>query len=227
MDVTILSAVEQVTEQLRRAMFEGELDPGTPLREVALAESLGVSRATVREALGVLVTEGLADRVTHRGTAVRRLSPADVSDVCRARLALELAGIDHYETAPDEARRALQDALAAYRKLAARRRPLPTIADVTAAHLAIHRAMVGLNGSDRLLSMADSLYAEIRLALASVDRARGNLAEQAGHHSHLVELLSQGDLEGARTELVAHLAGAEASLLASLGLDADPTTVGP
>ena len=57
--------------EVRRALFDGELEPGTPLREVALAESLGVSRSTVREALGMLVAEGLAVRVPNKGTAVR------------------------------------------------------------------------------------------------------------------------------------------------------------
>ncbi len=221
------SAVETTVDDLRRALFEGELAPGTPLREIALAESHGVSRATVREALGILVAEGLADRVTHRGTSVRTLSPADVSDVCRARLALELAGLERFEDAPVHARQAVSDALASYRRLARRKRPLPTVAEVTAAHLAIHRALVGLLGSERLLAMADSLYAEIRLALGSVDRARDNLAQQVHHHADLVDLLEKGDLAGACRELTEHLAGAEASLLASLGLDPPTTTVTP
>lgn len=221
------SAVDTTVEELRRALFEGDLAPGTPLREVALAETHGVSRATMREALAILVAEGLADRVTHRGTAVRTLSPADVSDVCRARLALELAGLERYDDAPAPARQAVRDALASYRRLAGRRRPRPTVAEVTAAHLAIHRALVGLLGSERLLAMADALYAEIRLALGSVDRLRGNLAEQVDHHAELVDLLELGDLDGARAELAGHLAGAEASLLASLGLDPPATTVAP
>lgn len=221
------SAVETTVDELRRSLFDGELAPGTPLREVALAGAHGVSRATIREALGILVTEGLADRVTHRGTAVRTLSPSDVSDVCRARLALELAGLERFEDAPVDARQAVKDALASYRRLAGRKRPVPTVAEVTAAHLAIHRALVGLLGSERLLAMADALYAEIRLALGSVDRARDNLAEQVHHHADLVDLLEKGDLAGARRELTEHLAGAEASLLASLGLDPPTTTVAP
>ena len=44
------------------AIFDGDLESGTPLREVAIAASLGVSRPTVREALTVLVAEGLATR---------------------------------------------------------------------------------------------------------------------------------------------------------------------
>ena len=70
-----VTTVDRVAEELRRSLFEGELGPGTPLREMALADALNVSRSTVREALGYLVAEGLADRVPNRGTQVRRLDP--------------------------------------------------------------------------------------------------------------------------------------------------------
>ena len=83
-----VSTVDRVADELRRALFDGELDPGTPLREVALAESLGVARSTVREALGVLVAEGLADRVPNKGTAVHDLSAEEIRDVLK-RLELE------------------------------------------------------------------------------------------------------------------------------------------
>ena len=52
------STVDRVAEELRRAVFDGELEAGTALREVALAESLGVSRPTVREALRIVVRSG-------------------------------------------------------------------------------------------------------------------------------------------------------------------------
>src|SRR5690348_18481366 len=60
------STVDRVADELRRAVFEGEIESGTPLREVAIAESLGVSRPTVREALALLVAEGLATREPNR-----------------------------------------------------------------------------------------------------------------------------------------------------------------
>ena len=39
-----VSTVDRVADELRRSLFEGELAPGTALREVALADALGVSR---------------------------------------------------------------------------------------------------------------------------------------------------------------------------------------
>jgi DNA-binding GntR family transcriptional regulator len=205
-----VSTVERVTEELRRALFEGELAPGTPLREMALAEQIGVSRSTIREALSVLVTEGLATRVPNRGVAVTTLSRADVRDVLRARAALEVAGARSWKTATAEQQDAVRRALDEFGRTA---RPGATPADATAAHLEVHRALVGLTGSERLLATADALNAEIRLALAHVDRIRRNTREQVTAHRELVDLLENGDVSGAVRGLEHHLEDAEQSLV--------------
>lgn len=216
LSVEPVSIVDRVADELRRALFDGELEPGTPLREVALADSLGVARSTVREALGLLVADGLADRIPNKGTVVHELSADGVRDVCRARVVLETAGIDSWTAASESARDELRDALTTFNRLThagGASQGGATPQEVTAAHLAIHRALVGLTGSPRLLATADSLYAEIRLALARVDRARGNVREQAHAHGDLLRLLERGHLDEARAELAEHLAGAERSLL--------------
>jgi DNA-binding GntR family transcriptional regulator len=209
-----VSTVDRVADELRRALFDGELGPGTPLREIALAEALGVSRSTVREALGVLVAEGLADRVPNKGTQVRRLDPHQAADVIRARTVIESAGVRHWAQATEEARDEVRRALAAYSDL---RHSECTTAEFTAAHLEIHRALAALTGSERLVAMTDALHSEVRLALAEVDRARGNTAEQVHSHSHLLDLLESGDLDAAAAELAAHLEDAEASMVEEVG----------
>lgn len=210
------TTMDRVTDELRRALFDGELDPGTPLREVALAESLNVARSTVREALGVLVAEGLADRVPHKGTVVRELDREAIIDVCQARLVLESAGVRAWGGASVESRSAVRAALAQFGRLAGTQ-PVPSIAELTADHLAIHRSIVALTGSERLLATANSLYAEIRLALAKVDRIRRNAAEQMVSHTRLVELLESGDTDATLSELSDHLAGAQRSMIETLG----------
>ena len=50
----------QVADQIRAAIIEGELGPGEPLpTERRLCDQLGVSRASVREALRSLQAQGL------------------------------------------------------------------------------------------------------------------------------------------------------------------------
>lgn len=208
-----VSTVDRVADELRRALFDGELDPGTPLREVALAESVGVSRSTIREALGVLVAEGLVDRIPNKGTVVHELSPIEIRDVCRARLVLETAGVRLWNDASEWSRDAVRAALTEFNRLADTE---ATSQELTAAHLQIHRALTGLTESPRLVAMSESLYAEIRLALASLDRARRNVREQAHSHADLLGLLERGRLAEAETELATHLAGAEQSMVESL-----------
>src|SRR5919107_2108500 len=100
------STVERVADELRRALFNGEVEAGTPLREQALVDAMGVSRSTVREALAILVAEGLAIREPNRGVHVTELDPAAVHDVCTARTVLETAGVRRWQQAPEEAREA-------------------------------------------------------------------------------------------------------------------------
>jgi DNA-binding GntR family transcriptional regulator len=215
------STVDRVVAELRRAVFEGELESGTPLREVALAESLGVSRPTIREALTLLVAEGLATREPHRGVAVATPDPASIGDVSQARLVLELAGIRAWPDATESDRQQVRTALAQYADAVGRN---ASYEELNRRHLAIHLALVGLTGSRRLVAMAESLTAELRLALAQVDRVRRNATDQADSHKRLVDLLEDGDVDGAVTELHVHLDGAENAILERLGLGPEGAT---
>ena len=210
------STVDRVADELRRAVFEGELESGTPLREVALAESLGVSRPTLREALALLVAEGLATREPNRGVSVARPDPDSVRDVSTARAVLETAGVRTWPHASEEAREAVRRALGDYERAVAED---ASYQELNQRHLAIHLSLVGLTGSPRLVSMAESVVAELRLALAQIDRVRRNARDQAGSHHHLLDLLESGDIDAAVADLEQHLAGAEDAIIERLDLD--------
>lgn len=210
------STVDRAAAELRRAVLEGELEAGTQLRELALAESLHVSRPTVREALGVLVAEGLATREPHRGVTVTVPDPGSIHDVCRARVVLEVAGVRAWPTAPPEARAAVRQALASYAEAAHDGSSYQVLNE---RHLGFHLSLVALVGSPRIEAMATALYAELRLTLAQVDRARQNAPDQAGSHTLLVELLETGDVDATVAELERHLAGAEVAILERLHLE--------
>jgi DNA-binding GntR family transcriptional regulator len=209
------STVDRVVEELRRALFDGEVEPGTPLREKALAEAMGVSRSTIREALGLLVAEGLATREPNRGVHVTELDPLAVHDVSAARAVLEIAGVRRWPDADETAREACREALRAFAEVASGE---PSPAELTAAHLAIHRSFVGLTESGRLVALAETLTAEIRLALAKVDRIRRNAGEQVHSHATVLDLLEAGDVAAAAAELERHLEDAETSMLTALDL---------
>src|ERR1700758_4321721 len=80
---------EEITQQLRRAIVQGEIKPGTPLAEPVLAARFNASRAPIREALIALERDGLVEFNDRSRTRVRNLTPTDFEEICSMRIALE------------------------------------------------------------------------------------------------------------------------------------------
>ena len=85
------SAEQRVFDAIRDAIFEHRLAPGTKLGEVSLAELLGVSRATVRNALARLGHAHLVELRPNRGAIVATPSVEESRQVFEARKAVEEA----------------------------------------------------------------------------------------------------------------------------------------
>src|SRR5687767_1494613 len=80
-----ISTVEQIANVLRRNILEGSLRPGRAVREGLVASELGVSRNSVREAVRMLIPEGLLQHHMHRGVIVTELGPDDVAEIYEIR----------------------------------------------------------------------------------------------------------------------------------------------
>lgn len=72
---------EEVAELLRQRIFQRELQPGSWIDELKIAEEFGISRTPLREALKVLATEGLVTMKVRRGAYVTEVSQQDLADV--------------------------------------------------------------------------------------------------------------------------------------------------
>ena len=72
---------EEVAELLRQRIFQRELEPGSWIDELKIAEEFGISRTPLREALKVLAAEGLVTMKVRRGAYVTEVSKQDLSDV--------------------------------------------------------------------------------------------------------------------------------------------------
>ncbi|PTX03261.1 GntR family transcriptional regulator [Pararhodobacter aggregans] len=79
---------QQVYETLKARITEGGFDPDTKFQEINLAQELGVSRTPVREALAMLVRDGLLVQAT-RGFRFPNFTPEEISEVIEIRLLLE------------------------------------------------------------------------------------------------------------------------------------------
>jgi DNA-binding GntR family transcriptional regulator len=87
------SLKDEVFDLLSSRLIAGRYSPGEWLRQEDIAIQLGVSQTPVREALDLLVSAGLAERVPYRGVRVLELSHAEILDAYILRLQLETLAV--------------------------------------------------------------------------------------------------------------------------------------
>lgn len=80
---------EEIAELLRQAIREKALAPGSPLIQADLAAKFGVSRNPIREALRMLVADGLVEMTHGDGAIVRKLGLSDLTEIYDMRVQLE------------------------------------------------------------------------------------------------------------------------------------------
>jgi DNA-binding GntR family transcriptional regulator len=193
------STPQQVAQAIREQILRGEIAPGARLRDDAIASALGVSRNSVREALQILASEGLVQRVLHRGALVTELTLEELNDVYQARRAIELAGIRAAGSAPagwlDTMRRLLQEMRAAVDS--------GNLADLLEVDLRFHEAIVSAIGSRRVTRF----YRDIQTAIRLTRAWRGERPVPSvfyDRHREVIDALDAGDLATAEA-LVARI----------------------
>jgi DNA-binding GntR family transcriptional regulator len=83
--------VDELVTKLEGAIFRGEFPPGARIREARVANSLGVGRGPVREAVRRLEGRKLVVRHPNRGTSITTLTMAELAELLEVREALEVA----------------------------------------------------------------------------------------------------------------------------------------
>jgi DNA-binding GntR family transcriptional regulator len=211
LSITRTSTAERVADALRRMILNGGIDSGTRLREEPLARSLGVSRNTVREAITMLVHQGLVTRHQHRGAVVVELDEDDVEDIYRARVLLEVSAIRGSAKATNEQLTRLHDAIEALSRAATAQRPQ----EIVERDLDFHRAVAGLLGSKRLEGLFDLIQGELHLCLvilSAVDREYDDPLPLVAEHRAIYDQIVAGRRHEAAKLMEHHLRVNEARL---------------
>jgi DNA-binding GntR family transcriptional regulator len=193
-----VSAVSALAEELRRRVLCGEIPPGTALPEQELSAAYGVARPTVREALAVLVHEGLLRRERHRSAQVAEVTGEDLDDLMFVRrpledlMAVSLAG------------RRVAEADGALGRMAALPGDAPW-SDVVAEHMALHQALIVAVGSPRLERLYAALATETRLGLVRLRDSYPDRDVLVAEHRDLLDAIGAGPEQAARRAVAAHL----------------------
>jgi DNA-binding GntR family transcriptional regulator len=200
--VTLNRAIlrEQVKEILLQRILDGEYKPGDRLVELQIAQEFGVSQAPVREALRELEALGFVESEPYRGSRVRAITKAELTEIYPVRAALE-------EVA----------ARAAAERLAGNVEALG--AELEAMHVAaekgdlyeqvqhdveFHRLIVEASGNHVLRDVWKSLRIEARTLISALKADIGG-HEIAEMHRPVLEALAEGNAEKAGLLLRKHV----------------------
>jgi DNA-binding GntR family transcriptional regulator len=203
-----VSVADQAAAILRQRILNGELRPGTPLQEIPLAASLGVSRNTMREAVRILCLEGLLVRSAHRGVAVERLSVRDVREIYQLRRMLEISAVLATRKADPAILKELQLALEQYEHAVRSRDWLTAVGH----DLQFHTLLIRFLKNRRLETFYRNVIGELRMGMVLVDRSHDDPVGLVPVHRKVYQLLMAGKGKQCADVLARHLEDSEARI---------------
>jgi DNA-binding GntR family transcriptional regulator len=196
--VTTVAALEQALED---RILDGDLPPGTHLREAELTRDYDVARHSLRAACDGLARRALLTKRVNRGFFVPELTRDDAEEIFDLRRALELPVVRELAAARTVPERT-QRALATFEQL-------PTTArwrDIVRTDVEFHRGLVQAAGNSRLARAHADLLSEITLCIVQTGSTYDDPAEVAREHRDLAKAIRSGKPDRAERELDAHFA---------------------
>jgi DNA-binding GntR family transcriptional regulator len=197
------SLTEIVASRVREAIIDGEFRLGEMISEETLAQSFGVSRTPVRDALTLLQTTGLVEIRNKRGSFVFQPSEQDIRAICDFRVILEVLGAELSHT---NDKKATLDRLKGL---------LKDLIEADTANDGVRYGRADTAFHEALFVNCGNSYVRDAYALMSgkIAALRTNLSKQfadaravsLGEHRKMIRLIDKGDFEGLERLLQSHV----------------------
>jgi DNA-binding GntR family transcriptional regulator len=197
------SLSQKVMLRLRQAIIEGELKLGAVIAEEMLAQSFGVSRTPVREAMSLLQAQGLVVVKPQVGSFVFTPSAADIVELCTFRILIEPKAAElAYRHDRDGALEVMTAAVAEMKRALAAKDTLA----YGSADTAFHDALFAHCGNHYLMQSYQLIagrIAALRTNLSSpIDVQTPASFDQ---HRELLDLFERGKFEGFTKLMTLHI----------------------
>jgi DNA-binding GntR family transcriptional regulator len=208
--VTNQTRRDAVVHELRRVIMTGELVAGQRVREVQVAQQMGISRPTLREAIYQLIHEGLLEQEPYRGVVVASVDAKFITDMASVRVALETLAAKAIATDPDgSAKEIVNQAWHAYQQAHGTQNP----ERLHQAHLDLHRSIWSASGNALLKRIWSIMEAQINAAISVDEDARADPERAVGLHERLIEAIFSADPGAIEAEVERHTRASADELL--------------
>ncbi len=198
---------EEVAELLRQRIFKRELEPGSWIDEVKLAEEYGISRTPLREALKVLAAEGLVTMKVRRGAYVTEVSEQDLTEVYALLSLLESDAAGVVATRASDAE--LAELRAIHRELASAAGDRDRFFAINGR---FHMRLLEIAGNRWRNQMVADLRKVMKLNRHHSLFKSGRIEESLAEHQQVMDALDRRDATAATQRMQAHFAnGLEAA----------------
>lgn len=199
---------EDTYKILHDRILNGTLKPGQKLREVELAESLGVSRTPVREAFHRLKSDGLLTQEPNKGAVVRQLDYQSISELYKIREVLE-------GTAASLAAKHMSEIElnALYDLLKLQDAAKSDATEAVRLNKIFHRTLCQSARNRYLVEMIDGLDLSLALLGPSTLGLVARQSEAIAEHRAILDAISTGDAEEAEQAARRHIRSAHAARL--------------
>lgn len=202
MRVVHSSLHDDVAHRLRQAIFDGAIEPGQFIDELALCQQWSISRTPLREALKVLSAEGLVRHEPRRGCFVNEVTEQDLDDIFPIIALLE--GRCAYEACENASDADLQ-ALAVWHEQLQAHAAAGRINEYYQANLAIHEAIIALADNRWLAQTIADLRKILKLARLQQLHAPGRLQHSLAEHLAVFQALQARQPDQAQQAMHDHL----------------------
>jgi DNA-binding GntR family transcriptional regulator len=208
---------EQVSNVLRQAILDFELQPGQRLVERELTDRLQVSRTTIRESLRELTAEGLVQVIPQRGAVVATISREDATDLYDARIAIECLIVTRFiERADEQHVQRLRSATARFREATAAGR---STREVLTIKDEFYDELIAGARSPVLANLLGSLHARVSVLRATSMSQPGRPLKAVEEIETLTEAIARRDAKAASKACTTHIKNA-----AKAGMRENPET---
>ena len=197
-----VSMHDGVAARLRVMIFEQALPPGALVDEKLLAEQWQISRTPLREALKVLVAEGLLELLPRQGCRVIEMRTEDAADLFPVMAMLE------GRCAAEAARKATPTQRLQLQQLHEQLELAAAAEDIDAYYQTNHQfhSLVQALAANRWLErVTGDLRKFLRLMRGRQLKAPGRLQASLAEHRRLITALLAGDAAAAEHEMHEHL----------------------